>query len=305
VLGNALVDAYVKRGDLAEADRVHSDIFVQDVVSWSALIAGYAQHRQGQAALECYERMKCQGATPSEVTFVSILNACGSAGAIDEGERIHKELSSSNTLMKDAVLGNALVDMYAKCGALEKARLVLERLPFRNVVTWNTVIAGYAQQGQGTEALACLRRMEGEGIVPNAVSFLCVLNACSHSGLLEDAEAVFEDMTRGYGLSPSLEHETCMVVVYGCAGHFDKVMLLIQTIPRCECLSVWLALLGACRKWGNVKVGRLSFDRIVQLDRTCAAAYVLMSSIYLSAGMREDALKIEALGLENNMRRCP
>ena len=164
--------------------------------------------------------------------------------------------------------------MYAKCGVLVKAAQVLEDLLVRDVISWYTLIAGYAWHGQCYEALECFKQMQGEGLYPDLVTFLCVLNACSRSGLLGEAEIYFGNMTRDYGITPDLKHHACMVGLFGCAGRFDKAMSVIQTIPSCRNPSVWLLLLGYCRKWGNVKLGRVAFDSAIRLDETVAAAYV-------------------------------
>ena len=196
------------------------------------------------------------------------------------------------------MLGNALIDMYAKCGMLEKAREVLEELPTRNVVSWNVLIVGYAQQGQGHKALVCFKLMQKEKIAPNEVTFLCVLSACNRSGLLDKARILFENMSREYGIMPNVEHYSCMMVSFGCAGHFDKAISALKLIPSCKCLAVWLALLSTCRKWGNVKLGRMAFYQAVELDRDCGTAYALMAEIFAAAGMQEDAEMVKSMRLK-------
>ena len=181
---------------------------------------------------------------------------------------------------------------------LEKAEKVLEDLIIRDVISWNTLISRYAQQGQGRAALNCFEWMQSEGLSPNEVTFLCILSACSHSGLLDEAEMLYGNMSKKYGVDPNIEHHTCMVLAFGCGGHFDKVMSVIKAMPSSDYPAVWRALLGACRKWGNVELGRLAFDQALQLDTTCAAVYVLMANIFASAGMHEDAERIEAMRMK-------
>jgi pentatricopeptide repeat protein len=264
--------------------------------SWSSVIAGYAKQGRGHEALKCLERMQSAGLLPDAITFVCILNACGNAGAIEEGQKVYDEILSRDLLKNNVVLGTALVDMYAKCGGLAKAEQILEELPIRNVVTWCALIAGYAQQGQGLEALVCFKRMQSEGISPNDVTLLSVLSACSHSGLLDEAQMLFSDITRKYGIVPSIEHHACMVVAFGYAGLFDKAVAMIKAMPSCGVYtSIWLALLGACRKWENLELGRLAFDQTLQLDESCGAAYMLMASIFSTFGMREDVESVEAM----------
>ena len=167
------------------------------------------------------------------------------------------------------------------------------------MISWNTLIAGYAQQGQGYEAVKCLVEMQKEGLSPNEVTFLSVLWSCSHSGLLELSEFLFGIMTRKYDIPPNLEHHTCMVAIFGCAGFFDKAMSVINMMPFSDYPAVWLALLSTCGKWGNLKLGRLAFHHVIILDKSCSPAYVLMANIYAAAGMYEDEEKVEVMRINN------
>jgi pentatricopeptide repeat protein len=294
-LGNALEDMYIKCGALAEARHVLDNLPIRDIVSWNTLILGYAQDEQGHEALNCYTQMQKEGHMPNEVTFICVLKACSSIGAADKGIEIHKRVVGGGWLEKSPLLGTALVDMYAKCSMFARASEALQQLPMRDVVSWNALIAGYSQEGFYEETLRCVEQMEREGLSPNEATFLCILNACSHAGQWEKAQIFYENMTREYCMTPKLEHDTCMVTVYGNAGKFDKAMSVIKTMPSSDNPTLWLSLLGSCRKWGNVKLGRLAFERAIQLDSNLAAAYVLMVNIYVSAGMHEDALKVEKM----------
>jgi pentatricopeptide repeat protein len=188
--------------------------------------------------------------------------------------------------------------MYAKCGVLSKANEVLEKLPSRNVITWNALISGYAQMGRFNEAFSCFKRMQHEDVAPDEVTFLCILTTCGHSGLFYEAEVIFGDMIRKYNITPSLEHHTCMLMVFGTSGDFDKAVSMIKVMPCSDHAEIWLTLLGACKKWGYVELGRLAFDQAVQVCANCSSAYVLMANIFASAGMQEDANKVEALRAE-------
>ena len=201
-------------------------------------------------------------------------------------------------LETDVALGTALVDMYAKCGMLAKTTQVLEEIPIRDVISWSALIAGYGHQRRGYEALKCFERMQSEGIAPNEITFLSVLSACSRSGLVDEAQRLFHSMIKKHGITPSLEHHTCLIVVFGCAGMFDQAISVIKVTPSPDSLDIWVALLGTCKKWGNVKLARLAFDQVLQIDSTCAAGYVLMSNIFVDNGFREDARKVEEMRLK-------
>jgi pentatricopeptide repeat protein len=307
VLGNALVDMYAKCGVLPKAQQVHDNLEGRNVVSWSALIAGYVEHGQGHEALNCFDRMQNEeGLYPNAITFTCILKACTITGAIDKGKEIHELILRRGLLEKDIVLGNALVDMYAKCGMFEKALEVHEEIPVRTIISTNALIAGYAQKGRGHEALDCFRRMQCERLSPDDITFLCVLNACSQSGLVDEAEVLFRSMKEEYSVAPSIEHRTWMVLIFASVGNFDKAVFMIQTMPATrDFCPIWHALLGGCRKWGNVELGRLAFDHVLWLDNTCAAAYVQMSSIYTAAGMHENAKSVDLMRLKNAVSEKP
>ena len=301
VLGTALVDMYAKCGELAKAQKLLEELPFRDVVTWSALISGYAQQGHANEALNCFERMENEGLSPDEVTFVSILKACGSSGAIGKGESIHNEIMETGALRRNVVVGSALIDMYTKCGGLAKARQVLDELPLRNVVSWSSLITGYAQEGQALEALNCVEQMQSEGLSPDGVTLLSVLSACGRSGLFGEAQLLFNNiMVNKYGtITHYAHHHTCMVMGFGFAGLFDEAMAVINVLPYLHYPDIWIALLASCRKWGNLKLGLLAFDQIVQLEIGVPQAYALMADIFVSAGMQEDAQNIEAIRLDH------
>jgi pentatricopeptide repeat protein len=295
VLGNALVDFYIKCGMFAKAHDVFHEIPSRNVASWNTIIAAHAQQGQGHEALNCFEKMLSEGQTPDEITILCILKACGSTGALAKGKEIHDKLISRDLLEKHPMLGNALVDMYAKCGDLTPAQEVHEELSVRDLTCWNALITGFSQQGQGREALRSLEQMQSDGLSPNGITCLSVLSACSHNGLVEESQMLFESMRTKYGLTPGVEHHTCMIMALGCAGKFDHAMSVIKAMPSPDCPTVWVALLDACRKWGNLKLGILVFGQVIQLDDGCASAYILIAGMFASTGMLKDAEKVEIM----------
>ncbi|KAI5065566.1 hypothetical protein GOP47_0020261, partial [Adiantum capillus-veneris] len=298
-LGSALVNMYAKCGALEKAQDVLDTLLYRDVVSWNSLITGYAQEGYSERALSCFERMQREGISPDAFTYSCVLKACASLGAADKGKEIYDEIAKQGLLQDNIVLGTALVDMYAKCGALSKAQDVLERHRFRDLVSWNVLIAGYAQEGQQEQALNCFHHMQREAITPNVVTFVCALNVCNHLGLVEEGHAIYTSMGTKYNVQPNLECNTCMVDLFGRAGHLEKAVELIHEMPSCDDSALWLTLLGACRKWRDINVGRWAFEQAVRADKSVGAAYVLMADIYAAAGMQEDARDIEAMRIRN------
>ncbi|KAI5057960.1 hypothetical protein GOP47_0027975 [Adiantum capillus-veneris] len=305
VMSNALVDMYVKCGALPQAQSVLEELPSPDVVTWNTMITGYVQKGQGQQALECFERMQHEGIRPSVVTYLCTLKACAVVGAIDKGKEIHDEISKQGLLENNVVLSTALLDMYAKCGALPQAQSVLEKLASRSVISWNALITGYAQKGQGQQALECFERMQREGILPDEVTFLCVLNLCNHLGLVEKGQELFDSMEATYGLKPDVECFTCIIDLLGRAGHLVKAVEVIQGMPFSANSAIWRCLLGACRKWVDVNVGSWVFEQATELDKCDASAYVLMVGIYTAAGMQQKAIDIEAMRIKNKAWKLP
>ena len=289
---NALMDMYSKCNMLTKAQEVFDELLVRDIVSWTTLLSGYAQQGHGEEALQCFERMHCETAMPNVVTLVCMLKASGSIGAINRGREIHSKII--NGQLQGVLVGNALVDMYAKCGIVEKAQTEFNEIQCQNVVSWTALIAGYGHLGYDEMAIELFNKMIGEGVEPNAVTFSVVLNACSHSGLLDMGQLYFESMSKCYNIIPTSEHYTSMVDLFGRIGLFEHSIALIEKIPTSDYLPTWTALLGSCQRLGNIKLGKLAFDYAVQLDETNSVPYVCMRNIYATVHVEEDTNEIEA-----------
>ena len=277
ILSVVLIDMYAKCGSMEDAQLVFDKLLARNELSWNTLIAGYTQHGQGEDALTCFELMQIEGFFPDRITVICILKACASIGVIGKGIDIHDAISSKEGfLVKDqeVMLGNALVDMYAKCGDLAKARCVVNDLPSRNVVSWNVIIKGCAQDGQGEEALVCFGIMQEDGVYPDAVTFLSLLYACSHSGLVNEAEMCFIDMNKRYGLLPDLDHFTCMVDLLARAGKLDKAEKLLESSPFSPPKDMWRALLSACIKYAEIGIGQRCIFRLGRSAPECQQIYV-------------------------------
>mgnify|MGYP000538877386 FL=1 len=180
-----------------------------------------------------------------------------------------------------------------------KAKEVFEKLNVRDVVAWTSLISGYAQLGNADIVVTLFDSMIREEVKPSLVTFTVVLNACSHGGLLDKGPYYFDIMSNEYGFVPTLEHHTCMIDLFGRAGHFDEALTLINRMPISDYIEVWTTLLGACRKWGNVKLGRMAFEHAIRLDKKCISVYICMWNIYVAARMHGHANNIEAMRIQN------
>ncbi|KAI5068818.1 hypothetical protein GOP47_0017163 [Adiantum capillus-veneris] len=285
-IGSILVDMYAKCGLLFKAAEVFDHLPVRNAVSWTALIGGYVEHGGSEEALTRFEEMQRQHFVPAPATYVCSLKACTSEGFAIAGEEIHAEITSKG-LEGELLIGNALIDLYVKCGLLLEAQDVFERLEARDVVTWTSLISGYAQRGKGEEAFRTLNKMIAEGVLPNLATFSSLLNACNHTGLVERSQMYLEALTNGYGFSPTLEHYSAMVDLLCRAGQVDKAAAMINRMPFCPGTVAWHSLLGACQKGHDFQRGRHAFENVIQLDERDFPAYTLMSNIHGNAASEQ------------------
>ncbi|KAJ7513567.1 hypothetical protein O6H91_23G004900 [Diphasiastrum complanatum] len=304
VVCSTLVDMYAKCGCTEDARELFDNMSERNVVSWNAMIVGYVQNGLGKEALALYEQMKQEGMQPNNVTFVLLLKACANLAALEQGKQLHSEIIKRG-FQSDVVVGNTLVDMYAKCGCTEDARELFDNMSERDVVSWNAMIAGYAQNGLGKEALALFEQMQGEGTKPDEVTYISVLSACAHSGLVDQGRYVFDSMCKNHGVTPTKKHYACMGDLLGRAGCLADAELFINKMPIQPHSVVWMTLLGAARNHGHVEIGRRAFDHVVKLEPKNAAPYVLLSNIYAAAGMKDELAKVRNEMKEAGVKKVP
>lgn len=304
VVCSTLINMYIDCASLAEARMVFDKLSTSNIVPWTAMISGYTRHGYGQEALELYWKMEQAGLRPDNVAFVSILQACGSIGAVQEGKRIHTQLIRLG-LEGDLCIGSSLIHMYSKCGGLVEAKRVFDKVPTRSVVTWTAMIDCYGQHNKGQVAVQCFEDMLEEGVEPDATTFICLLNACSHIGLVSEGQQYLKAMKKTHGIVPSIEHYNCLVDLLSRSGRLDEAEALLSTMPFESDWVGWMTLLSACETYRNVELGRRCFDRLAQLDPSHAAGYVLMANIYADAGRMEDANGIEHMRKSAGVQKKP
>ncbi|KAJ7569148.1 hypothetical protein O6H91_01G063500 [Diphasiastrum complanatum] len=304
IVSSTLVDMYAKCGCTDDARELFNNMSERNVVSWSAMIAGYAQNGLGKEALALYEQMKQEGVQPDIVTFTCVLSACASLAALEQGKQLHSDIIKRG-FQSDVIVGSTLIDMYAKCGCIEDARELFNYMSERNVVSWSAMIAGYAQNGLGKEALALYEQMKQEGVQPDNVTFTCVLSACAHSRLVDEGRYVFDSMCKDHDVTPTKEHYACMVDLLVRAGCWADAELFINKMPIQPDSVVWMTLLGAARNHGHVEIGRRAFDLVVKLEPKNAAPYVLLSNIYATAGRKDELAKIRNEMKDVGVKKIP
>lgn len=281
-VSNALMDVYAKCGIIENSVKLFDESPDRNDVTWNTIIVGYVQLGDGEKALSLFSNMLRYQLQATEVTYSSALRACASMAALESGLQIHS-LTVKTIYDKDIVVCNAIIDMYAKCGSIKDARLVFDKLDQRDEVSWNAMISGYSMHGLALEAITIFEMMQKTSCKPNKLTFVGVLSACSNAGLLDQGQAYFNSMTQDYGIEPCIEHYTCMVWLLGRSGHLNKAVKLIEEIPHEPSVMVWRALLGACVVHNNVELGRISAERVLEMEPQDEATHVLLSNIYATA----------------------
>ena len=302
-VGSALIHMYAKCGSIENAAVVFDSMQEKDVISWTVMIGAYAGSGRGVEAYDLYLKMKEEGFQPDSVTYVSLLNDCGSAGALEWVKDVHRHILEGGH-ESDVRVGSALVHMYAKSGSIEDAQLVFERMEECNVMTWNIMIGGLGQHGRGQDALELFRKMKADGLVPDAYSFVALLTACSHAGLVDEGRQIFCAM-KDYGVEPTVVHYSCMVDLLGRAGLLEETKRFISSLPVVADAGTWGALLGACRTYGNVELGELAAKEVMKLEPAGSSPYVLLSNIYAAAGQWDQVSFIRHMMQERGIRKEP
>ncbi|XP_011626248.1 pentatricopeptide repeat-containing protein At1g08070, chloroplastic [Amborella trichopoda] len=303
-LMTAIVDMYAKCGLLDIARNVFDEMPKKDVVAWSAMISGYNQASRCKEALALFREMQVTEVQPNEVTMVSVLSSCAVLGALEAGKWVHYYVDKKKLKMT-VTLGTALVDFYAKCGSIDKAMEVFNEMPERNVLSWTVMIQGLASNGQGTRALALFSQMIDEKIEPNDVTFIGVLSACSHAGLVEEGRRYFNAMTVEYGIMPVIDHYGCMVDILARAGLIDEAHQFIKCMPIEPNAIIWRTLLASCRVHGNVEIAEDSLRRLNRIDPDHSGDYILLSNVYASVGRWEDALRVRSEMKKRGIKKTP
>ncbi|KAG0454984.1 hypothetical protein HPP92_024276 [Vanilla planifolia] len=303
-LVTSLVDMYAKSGKLDRARRLFDEMPSRDVVAWSAMISGYSQWNQCRQALEVFHEMQKARVDPNEVTMVSVLSACAVLGALETGKWVHSYVNRKG-LMVTVNLGTALVDFYAKCGLITNALEVFEKMSHKNACSWTVIIQGLASNGQGNEALRFFSLMLEAGFTPNDLTFIAVLSACSHSGLVDKGKHFFNTMLCDYHIEPRIEHYGIMVDILGRSGLIQEAYNFVMGMPIQPNAIIWRTLLASCKIHMNVEIGEQSLKHLAKLEPKHSGDYILLSSIYSSVGRGEDATTIRNEMREKGIKKTP
>jgi pentatricopeptide repeat protein len=294
----ALIDMYAKTGRIYLARKVFDGIVEKDVVLWNCLIRIYARNCLVEDAVVLLQKMRREGVKPNSSTLIGLLSVYPASGSM-HGIRYVTSLIEEEKLELDVVLGTALVDVYAKCGFLGDAMDIFERMENKDVKSWTAVISGHGIHGQPVNAIRLFNRMEKEGFRPNEVSFLAILTACSHGGLVIEGMEIFKRMVQEHGFLPRVEHYGCLIDLLGRAGMLREAFELIKSLPIKGDATSWRTLLSACRVHGDIKLGECARDVLNNFYRVHPTDSLLISSTYAVAGRISDLTRMQEMKQTN------
>ncbi|XP_059634615.1 pentatricopeptide repeat-containing protein At1g11290, chloroplastic-like isoform X2 [Cornus florida] len=284
-IGNVIITMYSKFNLVEEAMKAFELIEEKDVISWNTLITACSHCDHYAKGLSVFNKMtKENGIMPDDFTYASALAACAGLASIRHGSQIHAHLIRTR-LDEDVGVSNALLNMYAKCGCIGYAYTVFNQVKCRNVVSWNSIIAGFGNHGLGEKALELFEQMKERCLQPDSVTFVGLLTACNHAGLVDKGQAYFNSMSEIYGIAPSVEHLSCLIDLLGRAGRLNEAEEYIEKFPFGHDPVILGSLLSSCRLHGDVVIGERLARRLLKREPVTTSSYVLLSNLYASDGM--------------------
>ncbi|KAJ9539684.1 hypothetical protein OSB04_026190 [Centaurea solstitialis] len=291
---NAMISGYAKAGDLTNARKLFDEMPKRDVVSWTTLITGYAQRDRFSDAMTLFLDMTKTDVKPDEVTIATVLSACAGLGSLDTGKSIHDYIRKTD-VKQDVYVGNSLIDMYCKCGSIDKALQVFREMETKDSVSWTSVVSGLAVNGNAVYALELFNEMLTENVQPTHGTFVGILLACAHAGLVDEGLDYFYSMKRDFGLEPEMKHYGCVVDLLSRSGDLERAYDFMIQMPVAPDVVLWRMLLGACKLQGNVGLAEIASNRLHVLDGSNSGNYVLSSNVYAGAERWDDALKMRKM----------
>ncbi|KAJ4967341.1 hypothetical protein NE237_019190 [Protea cynaroides] len=302
---NALVSSYSKHGMIEYAFQVFQSMCSQNLISWNTIISGCLFNGLPLLGLDLFRELFLSELRLNLYTLTVVLSTCASIAALRHGKQVHSYILKWGFGL-ETPLGNALITMYSKCGILDWASKVFSRMMQRDIVSWNAMICAYAQHGEGKEAIRCFMELQNlDDIKPDEATFTAVLSACSHAGLVNEGCQIFSTMVNEYGITPGVDHCSCIIDLLGRAGHLDEAGTLINTMPVQADSRMWWALLGACQAHGNVLLGRVAAEVLLEIEPDNSAAYVQLANIYAAAGQWNEAASVREMMTKRGVVKQP
>ncbi|CAN6882554.1 unnamed protein product [Brassica oleracea] len=297
-----MISGYARSGLLDVARKLFDEVDEKDVVLWNAMIGGSVHAKRAQDALALFQEMQTSSTKPDEITMIHCLSACSQLGALDVGVWIHRYIEKHN-LSLNVALGTSLIDMYAKCGNISEARSVFHGMKTRNSLTYTSIIGGLALHGDASTAISYFNEMIYAGIAPDEITFIGLLSACCHAGMIQAGRDYFSQMKSRFNLNPQLKHYSVMVDLLGKAGLLEEAEKLMETMPMEADAAVWGALFFGCKMHRNVVMGEKAAKKLLELDPGDSGIYVLLDKMYGEANMWEDARKARRMMNERGVEK--
>ncbi|KAK2983090.1 hypothetical protein RJ640_022576 [Escallonia rubra] len=294
IVSGALIDLYVKCGYLTEAQKVFNQVEQKSVVSWMALILGYAHKGNLSESMDLFRQLRKSSLRVDGFVLSSVMGVFADFAFVEQGKQLHS-YAVKVPFGLDVSVANSILDMYLKCGLIEEAEGLFGEMPKRNVVSWTVMITGYGKHGLGREAIELFNQMHVDDIEADGVTYLAVLSACSHAGIVKESREYFSRLCKDHRINPKVEHYACMVDLLGRAGHLQEAKSLIENMPLKANIGIWQTLLSACRVHGDLDMGREIGETLLKMDGRNPANYVLVSNIFADAGYWEESEKVRKL----------
>jgi pentatricopeptide repeat protein len=304
VTWTSLVSGLARLGQVDRARDMFDGMPERDTVSWTAMIDGYVQAAQFREALEMFREMQRSNVRADEFTMVSVITACAQLGALEMGEWVRIYISRQGIKL-DLFVGNALIDMYSKCGSVERALEVFKEMHSRDKFTWTAIILGLAVNGHGEEAIDMFHRMIRVSEAPDEVTFIGVLTACTHAGLVDKGREFFRSMIHSYKIAPNVVHYGCMIDLLARAGNITEALETIEQMPVTPNATILGTLLAACRVHDNLDIGELVAKRLLELDPENSMVYILLSHMYAKSNRWEDVRRVRHSIMEKGIKKEP
>ncbi|XP_072965471.1 pentatricopeptide repeat-containing protein At2g20540 [Typha angustifolia] len=302
---NTLISAHARLGQMRKARALFNSMPNKTVVSWTALISGYSSIGCYSDAVQIFHQMQLEGFDPDDISVVSVLPACAQLGALELGKWIHA-YCDKHALLNKTFICNALMEMYARCGSIDQASQLFDDMVTRDVISWSTMISALALHGGAREAIQLFVQMENDRRVrPNAITFLGLLSACSHAGLLDEGLNYFDSMKGFYGIDPGIEHYGCLVDLLGRSGCIAHAVEIIDGMPMPPDATIWGSLLSACRTHGDIETATKAVERLVELEPDDTGNYVILSNMYAAAGRWDSVASMRRVMRSKSMKKTP
>lgn len=303
-VASGLINVYSKCGGMELAKHVFCKLSELDVVCWNSMIVGCSINSLDQESFCFFKQMREFGFTPSEFSYTNMLNSCAKLSSLKQGQQIHAQITKDG-FVDDIFVGSSLIEMYCKCGVVDGARCFFNMMKFKNIVTWNAMIHGYAHNGCGVEAVWLYKDMIQLGEKPDDITFVAVLAACGHSALVDEGVEIFNSMQQNFGIMPMVDHYTCIIDCLGRAGRFNEAKVILDSMPCQNDPVIWEVVLSSCRIHANLELAKRAAEELFRLDPQNSASYVLLANMYSSVGRWDDATRVRDMMSDKQVRKDP